>query len=66
MDNSLNVFIIINYFMILRQWFSSIFFKLSQLITFYSDKKHIYEILCVIKQHDQRLNQSKTSKVSQK
>ncbi len=25
--------------------------KLSQLITFYSDKKPIYEILCVIKQH---------------
>ncbi len=42
------------------------FFKLIQLITFYSDKKPIYEILCVIKQHDQTLNQSKTSKVSQK
>ncbi len=26
-------------------------FKLSQLITFYSEKKPIYVILCVIKQH---------------
>ncbi len=50
-DNSLNLyFFIINYSIILRQQISS-FFKLSQLITFSSGKKSIYEILCVIKQH---------------
>ncbi len=43
-------FIIIDYLIILTQRVSSIFFKLSQLINFYSDKKPIYEILCVIKQ----------------
>ncbi len=40
----------INYLIILRQRVSSNFYKLSQLITFYSDKKPIYE-MCVIKQH---------------
>ncbi len=40
---SLNLYfcIIINILIILRQRVSSIFFKLSQLITFYSDKKPI-------------------------
>ncbi len=62
-DNSLNLyFFIINYFNHFKATGFLNFFKLSQLISFYSDKKPIYEILCHQAAHRLRVKQAKFHK----